>query len=304
MEESEALQALLSTQDLMGKKVFSEGEGKRRRKIGKIHNFVFHPTEKRLVGVLVKRPDAAMMFHRKDAFVRLGALLEAEDGLTVANVPDAMDSAACKSLAVDWERCVLWWGLPVMCEDGQMLGTVGAISFDSASGAVCSFELEAGTSESVLLGTVQVPASLIKGFKLGVGSPLVQQKGRSEVEDASELGAVLVSSQVKELSATGGLAEKAGTITGETVQKVRTTAARVKPKVQGAAGRAKDKAEDAMGVSFEEAKEAATPKIQEAKESAGAAVEKGLFAAGKQLGRASTMFSSFKEEYERARNGE
>ena len=156
----------------------------------------------------------------------------------------------------------------------------------------------------MLLGTVQVPASLIKGFKLGVGSPLVQQKGRSEVEDASELGAVLVSSQVKELSATGGLAEKAGTITGETVQKVRTTAARVKPKVQGAAGRAKDKAEDAMGVSFEEAKEAATPKIQEAKESAGAAVEKGLFAAGKQLGRASTMFSSFKEEYERARNGE
>ena len=34
MEESEALQASLSTQDLMGKKVFSEGEGKRRRKIG------------------------------------------------------------------------------------------------------------------------------------------------------------------------------------------------------------------------------------------------------------------------------
>lgn len=303
MGVAEALQGSLSTHDLLGKKVFSEAKGK-RRKVGKIHNFVFHPTEKRLVGILVKRPDAAMMFHRKDAFVRLGAWAESDDGLTVADVPDAMDAAACKALGVDWDRCVLWWGLPVVDEEGQELGCVGSVHFAPSSGLVTSFELQTSTSESVLLGTIQVPASYIRGFKLGLGSPLVQQKDRAQAQDASELGAVLVSSQVRELSATGGLAEKAGTITGETAQKVRETADRVKPKVQDAAERAKDKAEDAMGVSFDQAKEAAKPKIQQAKEKAGDAAEKGLFAAGRQLGRASTMFSSFKEEYERARNGE
>ncbi|MDO4502339.1 MAG: PRC-barrel domain-containing protein [Coriobacteriia bacterium] len=304
MEVPEALQGTLSTASLMGKKVFGENKKGKAHKIGKIHNFVFHPTEKRLIGVLVKRPDAAMMFHRKDAFVRLGAWEECDEGLLVSNESDAMDAAACKSLGVDWNSCVLWWGLPVVCDDGDALGTVGDVWFDPADGKVAAFELEGGMSESVLLGTVHVPSDLIRGFKLGVGSPLVQQKSRSSVEDASELGAVLVSSQVKELSTEGGLAEKAGTATGEAVKKVRRTVVRVKPKVQDAAEAAKVKAEDAMGVSFDQAREAAKPKIQEAKETAGAAAEKGLFAAGRQLGRASTMFSSFKEEYERARDGE
>lgn len=295
-------QTPMSTADLMGVKVFAQGKGGRLAKLGKIHNSVFHPTEKRLVGVLVKRPDAALMFHRKDAFVRLDALAVTDEGLVVDGGADAMDAAACKRLGVEWNKCVLWWGLPVMCEGGQVLGTVGNVSFIPATGQVESFQIDASASQSALLGTVHVPSNLILGFKTGVGSPLVQQKSRTSAEDAAELGAVLVSPQVMELSAQGGLAEKAGTATGEAVQKVRRTVVRVKPKIHAAAEKAKEQAEQAAGISFDQAKEAARPKIQEAKETAGEAAEKGLFAVGKQLGRASTMFSAFKEEYERARN--
>ena len=57
----------LTTKSLFGRKVVSS----KGKKIGKVRRFVFHPSEKRVVGFTVKRPDAALMFHRKDLFVAL-----------------------------------------------------------------------------------------------------------------------------------------------------------------------------------------------------------------------------------------
>lgn len=48
----------LTTKSLFGRKVVSS----KGKKIGKVRRFVFHPSEKRVVGFTVKRPDAALMF--------------------------------------------------------------------------------------------------------------------------------------------------------------------------------------------------------------------------------------------------
>ena len=64
---------LITTKKLYGLRAVSE---KKHKNIGKVRRFVFHPSERRCIGLLVKRPDAALMFHRKDLFVSL-------DGFTI-----------------------------------------------------------------------------------------------------------------------------------------------------------------------------------------------------------------------------
>ena len=53
-----------------------------------------------------------------------------------------------------------------------------------------------------------------------------------------------------------------------------------------------------------EAAEKAKPKVQEAAQAAGAAVNDGAYAVGKQVAASKGMFSSFKEEYDKARRGD
>ena len=89
--------------------------------------------------------------------------------------------------------------------------------------------------------------------------------------DEVTLGAILVSDEVKALATEGGVAEKAGAATAVAVDKVRTTVDKAKP------------------VASEMARKT------------GEVVNKGAYATGKQIAATKGMFSSFKEEYDKAR---
>ena len=89
--------------------------------------------------------------------------------------------------------------------------------------------------------------------------------------DEVTLGAILVSDEVKALATEGGVAEKAGAATAVAVDKVRTTVDKAKP------------------VASEMARKT------------GEVVNKGAYATGKQIAATKGMFSSFKEEYNKAR---
>ena len=103
------------------------------KRVGKLRNFVFHPKGKRLVGFLVKRPDVALMFHRKDLFVGVNGFDIVDGRIMVRDADDATDKGACKALGVDLDECVLWIGLPVMCDDGTEFGLVGSVELDRKS---------------------------------------------------------------------------------------------------------------------------------------------------------------------------
>ena len=66
-------ETFLSIGELLNKKVFVAHKKKEDtyRRIGKVRRFVFHPTEKRVIGFIMKRPDMALMFHRPDQFVAI-----------------------------------------------------------------------------------------------------------------------------------------------------------------------------------------------------------------------------------------
>lgn len=264
---------LISTNELTGLRVVSnrvkvkKGEEiESTRKIGKVRACVFHPYEKRFVGVIVKRPDAALMFHRKDLFIAYdgydlvdGRMVLREDGLT--------DGAACKAMNINWDDCVLWVGMPVMTRNGETLGMVGDILVERDTGAIVSLEVTAGATANAILGVRSIPVDLIRGFRQGIGMEL------STFDDEGEeriLGAILVDDAAASIATEGGVAEKAGEATAKVTFKAH------------------------------EAVESVKPAVSEAAAVTGKAINKGAYVTGRQLVRARGMFSGFKEEYQKA----
>ena len=260
---------LITTQELTGVRVLGGKNGTKR--IGKVRRFVFHPKEKRCVGFIVKRPDLLWMFRRKDKFVSIEGYDIVDGRIVIRNVPEATDKAACKALGVNWDDCVLWVGLPVMCEDGTSFGTVGNVTFNRITGTIDSFDTDSGATANALLGKRTVPADLIKGFRRGMGVALAQVGDEGRATDDVVLGAMLVDDAAKALVSEGGVAEKAGAATAVAVDKVQTTVDKAKPVVSEAARKT------------------------------GEVVNKGAYATGKQIAATKGMFSGFKEEYDKAR---
>ena len=121
---------------------------------------------------------------------------------------------------------------------------------------------------------------MVAGLKRGIGVDLAVKTdayGPNEEEDSFR-GAILVSDDVWSLSPDGGWAEAAGEFTAKAAVKAKGAADKVAQKTK--------------------------PKIKSAASAAGDAVNRGAFAADKQVaagkGRLTSMFSSFKEEYNKA----
>lgn len=278
---------LIATKDFEGRHVVA---GAKRKRIGKVRAFVFHPTKKRVLGFLVKRPDAALMFKRADLFVALdGYEIDDEGQVVVKNDTAASGKEACRALGVDFDACVLWVGMPAMTESGAMLGYIDSVTFDAQNGAIESLTTDNGAASDVLLGKHVVPARCMLGFRVGQGvalAPTGQYSGEEENADAVR-GCILVSDDALEFATSGGAAAAAGKATAAIAHKTKESVAKAKSSVEVAAGKAAEKAR---------------PVAQEAAKKTGEAVNKGAYAAGRQLGRATGMFAAFKEEFDRALN--
>lgn len=167
-------------------------------------------------------------------------------------------------MGVNWDDCVLWVGLPVITQDGTQFGMVGDIVFDRTTGAIEHLEVNAGATANALLGVREIPASMIKGFRRGVGAALTtyDEEGEEPI-----LGAIMVDNAAKQVQVEGGIAEKAGEATAIAGNKVH---------------------------------EAVDDVVKPAAHAAGKAVNKGAYVTGRQLTRAKGMFSNFKSEYDKA----
>ena len=273
---------LVTTDKLTGMRVLA---GPKQKKLGKVRRFVFHPAAKRVVGFLVKRPDAALMFHRKDVFVTLSGFDIEDKTILLHDDPDASGSKAIKDLGVNWDDCVIWVGMPLMTMNGTELGYVGNVTFDLETGAVYSIEGDAGVANDAIVGKRVIPAKLIKGFKRGQGAALSQVGGVDENGDVIELGAIMVDDEAINLKTEGGVAEVAGKATAVAGDKVK------KASVEAAAQAKRAQEEIATKVK---------PKVDKAAKEAGKAANKGAYAAGKHITATKNMFSDFKNEFEQA----
>lgn len=242
------------------------------KKMGRIHHFVFHPSRARLLGIMVKRPDIALMFHRKDAFIPLDGFVVIDDDIVIKESALAAGHKAAKALDFNLESCVIWIGLPVLCADGTSLGFIDEVEFDSNTGDVVSLDISDGATSKVLLGRRVIPGSLVRGFKRGMGTQLYL----TDDDDPESYGCILVADEARDIEAEGGIAKKAGEATATVTNGAKRTYEKVSRKVK--------------------------PALSDASKAAGEAIRKGVYATGRQIARTEGMFTNFKSEFKKAMN--
>ena len=281
--------ASISTKELAGLPVIDEAK---RKRMGKVHHFVFHPDELRVVGFTVRRPDKLLMFKRKDVFVQLHGFDVEGGSLVVRSDPAATDEGARQALGLDWESCVLWIGMPVMTKQGDMLGYIDDVAFDPLTGAVERVSTETGKAKDALLGRRVIEARSIIGFRRGQGialAPMDSYDGGDAL--ATQRGAIVVDAQALAEVRQGGVAEAAGKASAVVADKARKGAAAAKKGAVQAKGKA-----DAAAARVK-------PEAGKAAASAEDAINKGAYAAGEHVAAIGGMFSSFKDEFMKGMNG-
>ena len=183
------------------KRTKKDGTPRSPKKLGKIHFPVFTPGGTRVVGFMVRQSDIAGMIERPDRFVALDAIGVYEGAIAVDDVKDTYDAAAAKRLDINLDDCIIWVGMDVRTESGDVVGYCSDVEFKPRSGIVQAFYVTAGAASSVLVGDTQVPPTMLRGY---------------------ENGAMVVSDEVKSLGYSGGAAAKAAeasVVVGDKVKK-------------------------------------------------------------------------------------
>ncbi len=150
--------------DLRKASVFREGS---RRLVGKIRCAVFHPTEPRLVGFIVRCADIAGMKRRRDHFLSFDSMA-CVDGVVIASKDRAAwDGSACERLGIDYDACLVWETMPAVAESGESLGRVEDVEYDPLTGEVLSITTTEGAAFRFLVGDVGHRADSLIGYSSG-----------------------------------------------------------------------------------------------------------------------------------------
>ncbi|MBR2835488.1 MAG: PRC-barrel domain containing protein [Coriobacteriales bacterium] len=303
-----------------GKEYKKDGTPRHRHKIGKIFKTVFSTDGLSVVGFIVRQPDLLWMIKRPERFLALDAF-DVQDGLVVATKGwDSWDERAIERLGIDYDKCILWEGIYVHDPEGNELGHVDEISFDEVTGEVNSFFLDDGGIARSLVGSVEIPAELVIGYKKGY---LVVNREALELTPTGGLAAKAGMATAKASNDVKEVGKKAGEAAGKAVDKgaegVGKLIGRTKSMVtdtrdafnkeSGAAERAKAKAEkeaQAQAKAEQEAKatkkKSSTSQKSESKGTSSTAKSVSK-AASEHLEAAGSMFSNFKKEFDKAKKG-
>lgn len=135
--------------------------------VGKIHLTVFDPKGRHVVGFLVKKPDVASMVKVPDAFLAFDSFDVCDFGLVSTRDKESWDDAARDRLGLDWDHCLIWTGMDAKTTDGKDLGWVDDVEFSPKSGKAKTFFIGDGGLSKQLVGTVEIPADMLRGYKDG-----------------------------------------------------------------------------------------------------------------------------------------
>jgi uncharacterized protein YrrD len=294
------------------KRVKRNGKVRPDKKLGKVHQLVFAPNGRRVVGLLVKRPDVAGMVKRDDLFVALDSIagIREKSLLVPSNDPGAFDDVARKRLGLDWDRCILWAGMDARTESGKDLGFVSDVRFDLDTGNVNFLCVGEGSVSKSLVGLLEIPSGMLVGY------------------DPHGDGFMVVEDAAAKLALSGGLAAKAG----EQAARMKVGTQEFDQKAADAYDKGTHKLGHAVGKLQRAYKEATedepeTPELAAGDVSvtsvpAGEGTERGTYASdgktpddkaaaqdkadeiarnvGRQLGKTKGMFKAFKDEFDEA----
>lgn len=266
------------------------------KKLGRVHQLVFSPDSKYVVGFMIKRPDIAAMIKQDDVFVPLDALKVQDNTVICRGNKDDFDKAAVKRLGIDFDHCIIWEGCDVKTQSGTYIGYVIDACFDSETGIVDYLAAQEGSTASALVGNFEIPAAWLIRY---------------------DNGCMVVRDEAANLELSGGLAGKAGEGYAVAKDKAKVGVA----KADEAAAKAVDKGSHALGGLIGRAKAGAKEIGESFQEGAGTAtsspstsgtsasanksnnsdkVEQAAHKVGSQLKKSTGMFSDFMREFKDA----
>lgn len=231
------------------KRLKKDGTPRAPKKVGKIRYPVFTPDGRRVVGYMVRLPDVVGMIKQPDRFVALDALDIVDDLLVARDDKASFDDAAARRLGIDLDTCIIWTGMDVRTSSGKKMGYCADMDIDASTGIVRTFSLTAGSTASMLLGDVEMPASYLKGY---------------------EGGFMVVDDRVTDIELSGGAAAKAA-VASVKVKQAASKGAKVLDE-QGSA--AVDKGSRALGRQLGRAKGMFASFADEYKKASGAPAKK------------------------------
>ena len=297
-------------------------------KLGKVHNAVFSPDGKRVVGLTVKRPDAVGMIKREDAFLALDAYRRMDEKtLLVTRPDDGMDVAAQRRLALDWDACLIWSGMDAKTVGGKSLGYVSDAEFDEKDGRVARFLTTDGGVAHALIGSFVITPDMVRGYSNGA---MVIDPGNAQVQLDGGLAGAAGEGYARAKAGASEVGKKVGAVAGEAVDKGSFALGRALGKAKRAiseaaapedeppatpeipaadvrvekpAARIAEKGVDPAAVPKKAQPKtyAPTSKKPAAKKKPATTGDKVARAAGKQLSSFGKMFGSFKDEFDKAR---
>jgi uncharacterized protein YrrD len=191
-------------------------------RLGKVHQTVFSPDGRRVVGFLVHRPDVAGMVKREDLFLALDAMAPCDGGVRATMGADSFDDAARERLGLDWDLCMIWAGMDARTTDGRQLGYVNDAEFNTRTGEVTCFMIGDGGLAQSLVGSVRIPIEMMRGY---------------------EDGWMIVDREAGTQALTGGVAARAG----ESYARAKFEGKKAAEKAGKAAGEAVGKGSRALG---------------------------------------------------------
>ena len=268
-EKKDAEQLSFSTAEYLGRQAYlttdETDDCVTVKKVGRIHFFVF--SEHTCVGVLIKRPDVAMMIRRKDIFAPLQSINFQKKSIILDADYEKQGSAFLKKSGIKLSQTFVYDGMEVETEGGRSLGTIESVTC-SSGGMVSDIKVSDGVASDKLLGTRAIPADLIVGMKMGSGEArLVSTDGK----DDEGAGVFLVKDEAADIKLVGGAAQKAA-----------ATSVKVASQV----------------------KEKAVPAIAKGKDASVDLAKKGAKAAGKNYETTKKGILGFKEEFKKAYSAE
>lgn len=211
---------MLRVGDIVGLKVFRKKQTRKGEeklvKLGKVHMAVFSPDGATVVGFTVKRPDIAGMVKRPDFFMARDAFGTVEKGLLLTDEKDGVDDRARERLGIDWDACIMWTGMDAKTSNGRELGYVNNAVFDPKTGAVQKFCVGDGSVAQSLVGSLEIPTSMVRGYSKGY---MIVDPAAANLKLSGGAAAAAGEGYAKAKIAGKKAGEKAGAVASEAIDK-------------------------------------------------------------------------------------
>lgn len=160
---------------MMGRRVY----GASGRRLGRASEVLFHPSEPRVVGIQVQPDPHFYIISRRPRFA-LVADVEAvgEDVLRLSTDRLPAERAGERVLGHSWHDTVVWRGMPVHSEAGEVVGAVHDAVYAHSTHLVTRLVISTGAFGDAALGRLEVEGAYIGGFD---GEHVIVKPGYNEI---------------------------------------------------------------------------------------------------------------------------